>query len=176
MRTIIAGTNMKVTDGLREAVESKLERLDKYFYKDARVDVTMTVEKERQIIEVNVPFAGTIIRAEEETDDMYKSIDMVLDTLERLIRKHKTKLEKRKHNGKTIRFENIPYEDINTENEPKVVKTKRFAMKPMIQEEAILQMELLGHNFYVYKDADTNETNVLYKRKDGDYGLIEPEF
>lgn len=176
MRTIISGKNMQITEGLRDAVESKLERLDKYFYKAARVDVTMTVEKERQIIEVNVPFSGTIIRAEESTDDMYKSIDMVLDTLERLIRKHKTKLERQKHNGKTIRFENIPYEDINTDNEPQVVKTKRFAMKPMIQEEAILQMELLGHNFFVYKDADTEETNVLYKRKDGNYGLIEPEF
>ncbi|MBS4538128.1 ribosome-associated translation inhibitor RaiA [Clostridium sp. D2Q-11] len=178
MDIIISGKNMQVTEGLRDAVDRKIERLEKYFHKDARVDVTMTVEKNRQIIEVNVPFSGTIIRAEEDTNDMYTSIDKVIDILERQIRKHKTKLEKRKHNGRTIRFENIPdYRDIAADtNEPSIVKTKRFAMKPMDEEEAILQMELLGHNFFVYKDANTNETNVVYRRKDGNYGLIEPEF
>lgn len=178
MDIIISGKNMQVTEGLREAVDRKLERIEKYFHKDARVDVTMTVEKNRQIIEVSVPFSGTIIRAEEDTDDMYTSIDKVVDVLERQIRKHKTKLEKRKHNGRTIRFENIPdYRDIAADsNEPKIVKTKKFALKPMDEEEAVLQMELLGHAFFVYKDAHTDETNVVYRRKDGNYGLIEPEF
>ncbi|MBS4535769.1 ribosome-associated translation inhibitor RaiA [Clostridium sp. D2Q-14] len=175
MDIIISGKNMQVTEGLRETVNRKLDKLDKFFQKGARVKVTMTVEKNRQIIEVSVPFSSAIIRAEEETEDMYTSIDKVVDLLERQIRKHKTKLERRKNNGRTIRFENIPEYKEDEDDEPKIVKTKKFAMKPMDDEEAILQMELLGHNFFVYKHADTNETNVIYKRKDGNYGLIEPE-
>src|SRR5699024_3887500 len=121
---------------------------------------------------------GTILRAEEATDDMYATIDKVVDILERQIRKHKTKLQNRYQDGRTIRFENIaPLTREEEEKEkPKIVKTKRFDMKPMDVEEAVLQMELLRHNFFMFLNAETDDLNVLYKRKDGNYGLIEPEF
>jgi putative sigma-54 modulation protein len=175
MKTNIFGKNISVTDSLRETVEKKLSKLDKYFYKDVEVKVVLSVEKLRQIIEITVPFAGTVIRAEEVTDDMYSAIDSAVDALDRQIRKHKTKLQSRKHNQETIRFENIEPLDIE-EDELKIVKTKRFAMKPMSVEEAALQMDLVNHNFYVFLNADTEEVNVVYKRKDNNVGLIEPEF
>lgn len=175
MDIIISGKNMQVTEGLKEAINSKLAKLEKYFHKEATIEATMTVEGNRQIIEVNIPFAGTIIRAEEETEDMYTSIDKVVDILERQMRKHKTKLEKRKHNGRTIRFENI-HSEKEDDDEAKIVRTKKFSMKPMDEEEAILQMELLRHNFFVFTNAETEEMNVIYKRRDGNYGLIEPQF
>ncbi|WP_425446285.1 ribosome hibernation-promoting factor, HPF/YfiA family [Dethiothermospora halolimnae] len=173
MKLIISGKNMQVTDGLRNAAEKKLTKLDKYFNQDVEVNTTLSVEKDRHIAEVTIPFSGTILRAEEYTDDMYASIDKVVDILERQVRKHKTKLQKRHRNGDTIRFENIPQYP-KEDNEPKIVKTKRFAMKPMDEEEAVLQMELLRHSFFVFRNADTDEVNVVYKRKDGNYGLIEP--
>ena len=114
------------------------------------------------------------MRCEESTDDMYASIDKAVDKLERQINKHKTKLEKRVRGGKLL-FENITSAEDNDES-PKVVRTKRFAMKPMPVEEAILQMELLGHSFFVFSNSNTEEVNVVYRRKDGNYGLIEPEF
>ncbi|WP_069650349.1 ribosome hibernation-promoting factor, HPF/YfiA family [Caloranaerobacter ferrireducens] len=175
MKIIVSGKNMEVTNALRDIVEKKMEKLDKYFHKDVEAHVTMNVEKNRQIIEVTIPFAGGIIRAEEANGDMYTSIDKVIDVLERQIRKHKTKLQKRNHSGETIRFENIIPLEENENDEPRIVKTKRFAIKPMDAEEAVLQMELLGHNFFVFRNAVTDDVNVVYKRKDGNYGLIEPE-
>ncbi|STA91436.1 SSU ribosomal protein S30P [Clostridium cochlearium] len=157
-------------------MEKKLEKLDKYFKPDIEAQVTLSVEKNRQIIEVTIPFNGVILRGEEANEDMYASIDLVIDKLERQIRKQKTKLQKRMH-GDSLRFQFIPdYEGDKSKEESKIVKTKRFAMKPMSSEEAVLQMELIGHNFFVFENGDTGEVNVIYKRKDGNYGLIEPEF
>ncbi|KGG81214.1 hypothetical protein Y919_01520 [Caloranaerobacter azorensis H53214] len=175
MKIIVSGKNMEVTNALRDIVEKKMEKLDKYFHKDVEAHVTMNVEKNRQIIEVTIPFEGGIIRAEEANGDMYTSIDKVIDVLERQIRKHKTRLQKRNRSGGTIRFENIIPLEENENEEPKIVRTKRFAIKPMDAEEAVLQMELLGHNFFVFRNAITDDVNVVYKRKDGNYGLIEPE-
>ncbi|WP_066505873.1 ribosome hibernation-promoting factor, HPF/YfiA family [Abyssisolibacter fermentans] len=174
MKTIISGKTIVITDALKNTVEKKLSKLDKYFLDDVEATATLSVEKNRQIIEVTIPLAKGIIRAEEETDDMYTSLDRVVDVLERQIRKHKTKLQKMVHNGETIRFENIPNGII--EKEAKIVRTKKFAMKPMYEEEAVLQMELLRHAFFVFMNAKTDEVNVVYKRKDGNYGLIEPIF
>lgn len=175
MRIITSGKNMEVTDALRDTIERKLGKLDKFFRKDTEAQVTLNVEKSRHIIEVTIPFNGILIRAEESTIDMYTSIDKAVDKLERQINKHKTKLEKRYRGGKII-FDNIkPGENENSEG-PRVVRTKRFAMKPMPVEEAILQMELLGHSFFVFSNGDTDEVNVIYRRKDGNYGLIEPMF
>lgn len=180
MKITISGKNMEVTNGLRDAVEKKIGKLDKFFHEGVPADVTLSVEKNRHIIEVTIPFSGAILRAEESSEDMYASIDRVVDILDRQIRKHKTKLQKRTNNGKTIRFENIPafVETDKTEKteEPSIVKTKKFAIKPMDEEEAILQMELLRHSFFVFRNAETDEVNVVYKRKDGNYGLIEPQF
>ncbi len=171
-----AGKNMEVTKALREVTEKKLGKLDKYFQKDIEGNVTFSTQKNRKIIEVTINLPGTIIRAEESSDDMYASIDKAIDILERQIRKYKSKLQRRYQNGETIRFENVvPLNKENETNKPKLVRKKTFPLKPMASDEAILQMELLGHNFFVYMDADTEDVNVIYKRKDGDYGLIQPE-
>ncbi|MBN4062844.1 MAG: ribosomal subunit interface protein [Alkaliphilus sp.] len=175
MKITVSGKNVAVTSALRNMTESKLSKLDKYFAKEVEAKVTLSVEKNRQIIEVTIPINGAFLRAEEVTDDMYTSIDKVMDKLVRQLRKHKTKLENRKNKYETIRFENISKVD-TSEDEPKIVRTKRFAMKPMSPEEAVLQMELLGHSFFVFASADSDEVNVVYKRKDGNFGLIEPHF
>lgn len=177
MKIKITGKNMDITDALKEITFKKIGKLDKYFQEDVDTNVTFSVEKNRQIIEVTINLPGTILRAEEYSDDMYNSIDKAVDVLEGQIRKYKTKLQKRYQNGETIRFENIePMPKLKEEDIPKLVKVKRFAMKPMDAEEAILQMELLRHNFFVFMNGETDEVNVVYKRKDGNYGLIEPEF
>jgi len=176
MNITVNGKNIIITEGLRDAVERKLTKLEKYFSPNVDANTTLSVQKNRQIVEVTIPFNGVILRAEEDNDDMYAAIDVVLEKLEKQIRKQKTKLERRKY-GDSLRYQLIPDYNLNTDEEEfKIVKTKRFPVKPMNGEEAILQMELLGHSFFVYTNADTNEINVVYKRKDGKYGLIEPQY
>ncbi|MDR7869439.1 MAG: ribosome-associated translation inhibitor RaiA [Tissierellaceae bacterium] len=171
-----AGKNMEVTNALRDVTEKKLSKLDKYFPKDIQGNVTFSTQKNRKIIEVTINLPGTIIRAEESSDDMYASIDKAIDILERQIRKYKTRLQRTYKNGETIRFENVvPLSKDDELDKPKLVRKKIFALKPMSSDEAILQMELLRHNFFVFMDSDTEDVNVVYKRKDGDYGLIQPE-
>lgn len=176
MKFIISGKNIEVTEALHTAVEKKLKKLGKFFNTGTEVFVTLSVEKNRQLIEVTIPFNGNVLRAEEFSGDMYTSIDKVIDVLERQIRRYKTKIEKGLHE-KAFVPENFSFaDDIEEENEFKIVRTKRFAVKPMSVEEAVLQMNLLGHAFFVFSNADTNEVNVVYRRKSGNYGLIEPEF
>ena len=176
MKVIVTGKNMNVTDALKDTIESKMQKLEKYFNKEAEARVTLSVEKERQIMEATIPISGSVLRAEESTIDMYNTVDNVVDKLDSQLRKHKTKLEKNRISGyETIRFENIPNEEASGSFEPRIVKTKRFPVKPMNHEEAILQMELVGHNFFVFANDETNEVNVIYKRRDGHYGLIEPD-
>lgn len=175
MNIKVNGKNLSVTQGLREAVEKKLFKLEKYFSPNIDANATLSVQKNRQIVEVTIPFNGVILRAEEGTDDMYSSIDTVVDKLERQIRKQKTKLEKRKY-GDALKFQHIPDYKFDDNGEFKIVKNKKVPVKPMSDEEAILQMELLEHKFFVYTNAETNDINVVYKRNDGQYGLIEPEF
>ena len=165
------GKNIQVTDALKNVVSKKFSKLEKYFDPNVIAHVTLGVEKNNQIIEVTIPFNGVILRGEESNDDMYAAIDIVMDKLERQVRKQKTKLMKKMREG-SLRFSYIPdYRPENTnEVEPKIVKTKRFAVKPMSSEEAVLQMELLGHSFFVFKNAEDDEINVVYKRKDGNYG------
>ncbi len=173
----LSGRNVDITEALRNQVYKKVGKLERYFNPDTEAQVTMTVENYRHIVEVTIPFNGIVIRAEEETDDMYASIDKVLDKLERQIHKHRTRLGKRFREGAFKNDSPIFSEHIETEDyEPRVVRTKRFALKPMMIDEAILQMDLLGHSFFVFRNAETDEINVLYKRKDGNYGLIEPEY
>jgi putative sigma-54 modulation protein len=173
MKFTIVGKNISLTDALKDTVERKLGKLDKYLNPGAEVHATLSVQKNRQIIEVTIPSNGMLLRGEEATEDMYSAIDNVVEKLERQIRKHKTKLEKRMHES-ALRFSDIT--PIESDNEPKIVRTKKFAFKPMDAEEAVLQMDLLGHNFFVFMNSDTSEVNVVYKRKDGNYGLIESEF
>lgn len=173
MKVIVIGKNIEVTAALKDAVEKKLSRLDKLFSPEIEARATLSVQKNKKKIEVTIPFNGVILRSEESNDDMYASIDLVVDKLDRQIRKQKTKLQRRIH-GDSLRFQYIPEEAIDVA-ETKIVKTKKFAFKPMSAEEAVLQMELLAHTFFVFRNADDNKVNVVYKRKDGNYGLIEPE-
>ena len=174
MRFTITGRNINLTPGLQKAAEDKLGKLEKYFQPDTEAIVTMSVEKERQQIEVTIPVKGRIIRAEQVSSDMYTSIDLVQETIERQLKKYKTNLIDRSQSGGSFTQEYMD-EPMEDEDEIKIVRTKRFAMKPMDAEEACLQMEMLGHSFYVFRNADTDQVNVVYKRKGNTYGLIEPE-
>lgn len=176
MRYTIVGRNFEVTPGLREAVEDKIGKLDRYFTPDTEVNVTMSVQRERQNIEVTIPIKGTIIRAEESSNDMYVSIDLVEEVIERQILKYKNKLVDRKQSSPSFSDSFLQEDTPITEEEIKIVKTKKFAVKPMDPEEACLQMELLGHSFYVFLNSETEQVCVVYRRKGGTYGLIEPEF
>ncbi len=175
MRYIISGKNIDVTEGLENAVYDKIGRLEKYFTPETEVHVTFNVEKERQIIEVTIPMKGNIIRAEQESADMYVSIDLVVDIIDRQLKRYKTKLAEKKQSSEYFKAEYLEDEDLDDE-EIRIIRSKRFAVKPMDPEEACVQMELLGHTFFVFRNSDTDEVNVVYKRKDGAYGLIEPEF
>jgi len=176
MKFIFNGKNLEVTEALKEKVIKKVGKLDKFFGKGTEVHVTMSVQKNRHIVEVTIPFNGVLLRAEEVNDDMYTSIDKVTDIIERQIRKNKTRLEKRLHEDA---FKHDNYENdlsIDEEFDYEIVRSKKFAIKPMTVEEAILQMNLLGHIFFMFSNSDSKEVNVVYKRKDGNYGLIEPKF
>ena len=178
MRYTIVGRNIEVTPGLREAVEDKIGKLDRYFTPDTEVNVTMSVQRERQNIEVTIPIKGSIIRAEESSNDMYASIDGVVDKLERQIHKYKTRVN-RKSKGAGD-FADLPAvtEVVEEKNDDfvKPIKVKQFTVKPMDEEEAIMQMELIGHDFFVFLNAEDNAINVVYKRHDNSYGLIQPQF
>ena len=176
MKVTVIAKNMELTNALKEIVQKKISKLEKYFEANIEARATLSVQKNRHRIEVTIPFNGVILRGEESTSDMYKSLDLVEDKLERQIRKQKTRLSRR--NSGSLRFGEISNIELKSpeEEQGKLVKVKKFGVKPMNSEEAILQMDLLGHNFFVYQDADSNKVNVIYKRKDGDYGLLEPEF
>ena len=175
MKFIISGKNITVTEGLKTAVQDKLSKLERYFTPDTEVVVTLSVEKERQKIEVTIPVKGNIIRSEQVSNDMYVSIDLVEEVIERQLRKYKTKIIGKHKDGGNLRKEFIEKENEGEEEEVKIIRTKQFGMKPMFPEDACVQMELLGHSFFVFRNADTDEVNVVYKRKGNTYGLIEPE-
>ena len=176
MKFIISGKNIEVTPGLKAAVQDKIGKLEKYFTPDTEVHVTLSVEKDRQKIEVTIPVKGSVIRSEQVSSDMYVSIDLVEEVIERQLRKYKNKLIDKHQEGGSFQSEFMAEEAEVDDGEIKIVRTKRFGMKPMFPEDACVQMELLGHNFFVFSNAETDEVNVVYKRKDGAYGLIEPEF
>ncbi|MEA3424143.1 MAG: ribosome-associated translation inhibitor RaiA [Bacillota bacterium] len=176
MKIIVSGRSMKVTESLRNQVELKLDKFEKYFSSDVEAHVTMSHQKAMQIMEITIPLKNSaIFRVEESSEDMYKSLDLAVDKLSRQINKHKTNIQKRYKGHDSIKFDMIPENEPKNSDEKKIVKTKSFIMKPMDPEEAVLQMELVGHAFYVFLNGETNDINVVYARKDGDYGLIEPE-
>ncbi len=175
MKYNIRGDKLEVTDAIGSYVESKLDRLNKYFKEDdILANVLLRVRGNSQIIEVTIPTDKFILRSEEEDKDLYAAIDLVTDKLERQIRKNKTRLNKQNYDNK-FKALNFDYEvnEEETNEDEVIVKRKKLEMKPMDEEEAILEMNLLGHEFFVYKDMHTNNINVLYRRKDGNYGLIE---
>ena len=173
----IRGENIEVTRPIREYIEKKISKLNRYFDTPPTSDVhvNLSVYNDEQEIEVTIPMTNLLLRAEETHSDLYAAIDLVVDKLERQIRKHKTKVN-RKFRQKGIEqfiFANEE-EEQKDDDEIEIVRTKRFNLKPMDSEEAILQMDMLGHSFFVFTNAETNDTNVVYRRKDGRYGLIEP--
>ncbi|MBR3525838.1 MAG: ribosome-associated translation inhibitor RaiA [Lachnospiraceae bacterium] len=174
MKFIIVGKNIEVTEGLRYAVEDKIGKLEKYFTEDTEVHVTLSVEKERQKIEVTIPVKGSIIRSEQVSNDMYVSIDLVEEIIERQLKKYKTRLTDREQGAGSFKQEYLD-KDFMDEEEVKIIRSKKFDIKPMYPEDACVQMELLGHSFFVFCNAETDQVNVVYKRKGNTYGLIEPE-
>lgn len=175
MKFIIVGRNVEVTPGLKQAVEDKIGKLEKYFKPETEVHVTLSVEKDRQKIEVTIPVKGNIIRSEQVSTDMYVSIDLVEEVIERQLMKYRKKIVDKKQNVESFSSLFAEYED-EEEEEVKIVRTKRFDIKPMYPEDACIQMELLGHNFFVFVNAETDQVNVVYKRKGDTYGIMEPEY
>ena len=174
MKFIIVGKNIDVTPGLKSAVEDKIGKLEKYFTEETEVHVTLSVERDSQKIEVTIPVKGRIIRSEQESSDMYVSIDLVEEIIERQLKKYKSKIVDSKERSVSFKQEFIE-DDYDDEEEIKILRTKKFDIKPMYPEDACIQMELLGHDFFVFMNAETDEVNVVYKRKGNTYGLIEPE-
>ena len=174
MKFIIIGRNIDITEGLKSAVQEKLGKLERYFTPETEIHVTLSVEKDRQKIEVTIPVKGNIIRSEQVSSDMYVSIDLVEEVIERQLRKYKTKIVNQQQAGGNFQKEFVEDEFLEDE-EVNIIRTKKFGIKPMYPEDAYVQMELLGHNFYVFRNAETDEVNVVYKRKGNTYGLIEPE-
>jgi putative sigma-54 modulation protein len=175
MKFIISGKNIEVTQGLREAIEEKIGKLEKYFKPETEVHVTLSVEKERQKIEVTIPVKGNNIRSEQVSSDMYVSIDLVEEIIERQLKKYKNKLVDQKQHAASAFKQDFIEKEYMDEEEVQIIRTKRFDVKPMYPEDACVQMELLGHNFFIFCNAETDQVNVVYKRKGNTYGLIEPE-
>ena len=180
MRININGKGMEVSDYMQEVIEKRVSKLDKYFQEDIPVHIMVSMFRGRNVVEITIPFRESVVlRAEEATGDLYASVDNACKKIESQIKKYHTRLEKRYRGSETLRKDfsvervenDVPQEDI-----PAIVRTKRFAIKPMSLEEAAMQMELLGHAFFVFSNAETGEINVLYQRRDGNLGLIEPEF
>ena len=176
MRIKITGRNIELTEGLKAAVEDKLNKLEKYFTPDTEVNVTLSVEKERQKVEVTIPMKGSYIRSEQVSSDMYVSIDLVEEVIERQLKKYRTKLVTKQQNAAVVFKQDFLDEKSEDDEEIKIIRTKKFDMKPMYPEDACVEMELLGHDFYVFINAETEDVNVVYKRKGNTYGLIEPEY
>lgn len=186
MKIVVKGKNIDVTDALREYVEKRFEKLEKYFHKEMEGTVTLSVVKNDQTAEATLPINRYILRAEDTSGDLYGSIDAIVEKLERQIRKYKTRVNRK---SRQVHKNDIPVfispepapeesqdqDQAQADDDIRISKTKTFKMKPMDPEEAIMQMELIDHDFFVFLNADDHETSVVYRRKDGGYGLILTE-
>lgn len=174
MKYIIRGEKVEITEAIKNYIMEKIGKLDKYFQTpdEIKANVLVRIRGKEQIVEVTIPIKKIVLRCEERDEDLYKAIDLASDKLERQLRKNKTKMMKQKKDiTKEMRFEEL--EPIETKEE--IVKRKKVEMKPMNEEEAMMQMDLVDHDFFVYKDIDTKSVNVIYKRKDGTFGIIETD-
>lgn len=180
MQVAVRGKNIEITAALREYVEKKLGKIEKFSDHPVTAQVNLYVERGRHIIEVTAGLNGLLLRGEEATTDMYASIDLVSDKLEKQVQKYRARLRRRKESAPVV--EAIPAiaapndDDASADLDGKIVKTKRFPVKPLTVDEAILQMEMVSHDFFVFVNSDTSKVNVVYRRHDGDYGLLEPEY
>lgn len=170
MNITITGKNFNTYQHLEDTIDKKLEKLDKYFSDDIDAKVVLSQEKNKDKIEININAKGAQFRTEQVADDIYEGLDKAIDKLSRQMSKFKGKLQKKYQDNQSVRFEEIPV--IEEEDTSKVVKTKRLFLQPMSVEEATLEMEMSGHDFYVFEDIDTNSVSVVYKRNDEDYGLL----
>jgi putative sigma-54 modulation protein len=175
MNINVSGKQFKITDALKEYAEKRVGKLGKYSDDFTDVQVTLSVEKERQRVEVTAPLNGFILRGEEETDDMYSSIDLVMDKLERQMEKYRKRIGKKRLKAAKDEPSILPDADEEIFDADSILKTKRFPAKLMSVDEAVMQMNLIGHSFYVFMNSETEQMNVVYRRKHGGYGLLEPE-
>ena len=175
MTIAVRGKNIEITPALKDYVTKRVSKITKYFDQIGEISAILKVEKGRHIVELTVPINGMILRGEEATADMYASIDQVVEKIEKQIEKYKTKIAKRIKSG-TFKSELVMSSTEEETDSVKIVKTKRFSGRPMFVEEAVLQMNMINHDFFVFRNAETEEVNVVYRRKDGQYGLIESEF
>ena len=179
MKTQFVGRNITIRDNLKEEIQKKLDRMNKYFHEDADATITLSTEGGSDRAEITVRMIGsqTILRADQRADEFLQAIDQCIDSLVSQIRKYKTKLQRRHQAAQSIRFENLDWEDEEEaeDDEPRIARVKTMELRPMSPEEACLQMELLGHDLFLFRDAETDEIQVVYRRKAGDYGLIIPE-
>ena len=175
MSVNVKGRNIDVTPALREYVEKKITKVTRQFKTVGDISAVLKVEKGNHIVEITVPASGILLRAQETTKDMYSSIDLVVEKIERQIHKYKTRLMKRKYSNFADPAPVAPVAGEADDGEFQIIKNKHFTMHPMTPEEAILQMNLLNHDFFVFFDPDLGSTNVVYRRKDGKYGLLSPE-
>ena len=183
MNIIISGKQMELTDGIKGAIEEKIERLNFYLHPETEVNVTVSATKARQKIEVTIiPISGPIIRAEDIEENLYAAIDVVYNKLNKQLRRYKNRLQDRHQDHQSIRFQTVDEgpdeDDFDGEDEDiniVIERRKKFDMKPMSAEEAVLQMELSEHDFYMFRNTDTDDISIVYKRKTGGYGIIEHE-
>ena len=177
MKINITGKNFTTYKRLEDTIDKKFEKLGKYFSDDITINVVLSQERGKDKIEVTINAKGTVFRAEEVAADVYEGIDKAVDKLSSQMAKYKGKLQKRYNDNKSLRFENIPEVEEDEEiEEVKIVKTKKFELQPMEVEEAIIRMEMLGHDFFVFLDMETDSVNIVYSRKDGNYGLLETKY
>lgn len=174
MKIIVTGKNINVSDKIQEAIDKKFEKLGKYFADDTRANIVMHPEKDKVKLEATIVVKGTIFRAEEVAQDIFDCIDIVGDKLQKQMSKYKGKMQKRNKSNESVRFDLIPeYDD---HDDAKVVKTKKFELTPMTPDEAAMQMELLGHTFYVFLNVENDSVSVVYKRADNDYGVLQTTY
>lgn len=180
MRITVKAKNVDVSDTLQKYAEKKVEKLSKYFHSLKDATITQSVQKNTHIVEVTLEGDGILLRGEERSDNMYSSVDLVVDKLESQIKRFKGKLLERAHPGEPpkehindVLLEAEPVQDVH--HVPEIVRTKSFAMKPMSPEEAAMQMEMVNHDFYIFRNSESEDINAIYRRDDGNYGLIEPE-
>lgn len=176
MKVIITSKNFNASEHLKETIESKFEKLGKYFSNDIAANITLSMEKGRQKIEATINAKGTIFRAEDTTNDMYIGLDKVVDKLSSQMSRFKTKLQKKHKDHKELKLGELPAAASEEIEEMKVVKTKKFDIMPMSVDEAIMQMELLEHSFFIFLDMESDNVNVVYKRKDNTFGLLETRY
>ncbi|NLJ80895.1 MAG: ribosome-associated translation inhibitor RaiA [Firmicutes bacterium] len=178
MRINVSGKNLEITQALRSYAEKKVAKIEKYLNQNqtSSAEVMLRLERGKHIAEVTMNLSGVMLRGEAKTADMYTSIDAAVDRIERQFNKYKTRIQRRMHGPKIGEVVSPRKSEVKEEGEPSIVRTKRFALKPMDAEEAVLQMELLGHDFFVFSNSDTGDVSVVYKRRDGNYGLIDPEY